>query len=155
MPQQLEYQVSNFNKLFIENLSENLSKMMHNDTTKLLSGSGAVPGSQVEESKEGQLLSALEELDESGIPNEHSSEDEDEVLLADSALAEDLENARKEQEVNALLAEQQNELGQIETDIKGQEGILDVIKKSKFELESHLLEAMKMEYHKKVEALEQ
>jgi hypothetical protein len=41
-------------------------------------------------------------------------------------------------------------IGEIDSEIKGQEDILDVIKRTKQELESHLLDAMKQEYHKKI-----
>jgi len=46
-------------------------------------------------------------------------------------------------------------LGQMDSEIQGQQQILDVIKQSKHQLESHLLESMKQEYHKKIETLEQ
>lgn len=50
--------------------------------------------------------------------------------------------------------EKENEIGQIESQIEGQQNILEFIKKSKNELESNLLEAMKEEYHNKIVALE-
>lgn len=102
--------------------------------------------------------SSLDLLDESNIPQEHSddnSEDENDTsLIAEEALQEDFENVKKEEEVKELLKEQENAIGAIESQIEGQQNILEFIKKSKNELESHLLEAMKEEYHKKIVALE-
>jgi len=66
LPNDLEYQVSNFNHLFISKLSQNLTKIMH-------------PESKVnDESK------ALEDLEESLIMHEHSEDEEDEEPLSES-----------------------------------------------------------------------
>lgn len=53
-----------------------------------------------------------------------------------------------------ILHKQEQDMSKIDGDIRQNEEILGVIKNAKQDLESHLLDAMKNEYHKKIAMLE-
>ena len=49
---------------------------------------------------------------------------------------------------------QEQQINYLEGDLKDKEGLLDAIKESHKMLQNNLLEAMKMEYHKKIQKLD-
>lgn len=154
--------------MFIENLSQSLSNV-------LVKRPGTAPESQrtlKEEDKQSDKPDTVSNLDpdtilpqtkgEDSSGSDTSSADEldqqDQTITNEQEVMDALQNNEEikqaDAEVQQQLQAQEQQINYIEGDLQDKESLLKAIKDSHNMLQNNLLEAMKNEYHKKIQQLD-